>query len=58
MSPAATTFLTYLWHYVLARLLYDQLLRPLMQGHAAGLPALAGVATIAFVLGRSTRRRA
>ena len=34
MIALATTFLTYLWHYVVARLLYDALVRPLAIGGA------------------------
>ena len=34
MSAGATAFLTYLWHYVLARLLYDGVVRPLILGAA------------------------
>ncbi len=44
--------LTYLWHYTLARLLYDDVVRPL--GPAAiGLVVLAG----ALMLVRRRRRR-
>jgi hypothetical protein len=52
LPEAAVTLLTYLWHYTVARLLYDDVLRPL--GPAAlALPALAcGVA-----LARRRRRR-
>ena len=54
----ATAFLTYLWHYLFARTIYDQLLRPLLHGHAPAALAIALVALVAFALGRMTRRRA
>lgn len=54
---AAVTLITYVWHYLVARLLYDQLLRPLFHGHGAGIVLLACVATGAYLLGRSRSRR-
>jgi hypothetical protein len=53
----ATAFLTYVWHYLIARTLYDQVLRPLLHGRASAVLVAALVAA-AFVLGRITRRRA
>jgi hypothetical protein len=53
----ATAFLSYLWHYLIARTVYDQVLRPLIHGHAS-LAVVLGLAAAAFVLGRLTRRRA
>ena len=47
-------FITYLWHYVLARLLYDDLVRPLIHAPAAMVLALAG-ACAAVVLMRKRR---
>jgi hypothetical protein len=55
---AATAFLTYLWHYLVARVIYDQVIRPLVHGHPGGAVALVCVAVVAFALGRLTRRRA
>jgi hypothetical protein len=58
MSPLAITFLTYVWHYILARLLYDDLVRPLARGD--GTTVLLGVALTSaavFVLRRRARRR-
>ena len=55
---AATALLTYLWHYLVARTIYDQLVRPLAHGHLPGAVPVVGVAAAAFVLGRLTRRRA
>ena len=57
MSDAAA-FLTYLWHYVVARTIYDDLMRPLLHGHGSGAVALACIAVASFALGRLTRRRA
>jgi hypothetical protein len=45
----AATFVAYLWHYLIARLIYDQLLR----GHLAWVLV---VAAAAFLIGRRTRR--
>jgi hypothetical protein len=53
----ATMFLTYLWHYLIARTLYDQVLRPLIHGRASAAVVLVLVAG-AFALGRITRRHA
>lgn len=52
------SFLTYVWHYLLARLLYDDLLRPLARGDAIPvLATLAGVSLAALLVGRRRRRR-
>jgi uncharacterized membrane protein YdjX (TVP38/TMEM64 family) len=57
MSASAAAFLTYLWHYMLARLLYDDLARPLLHGHVpVTLPIVAGAAVV-FALGRRAGRR-
>jgi hypothetical protein len=58
MSAQATTFVTYLWHYVVARLLYDDLLRPLTHGRVPPTLLLLAAAGLGFGLGRRTRRRA
>jgi hypothetical protein len=58
VTVEAVALLIYVWHYLVARMIYDQLLRPLAHGDAAGLLLLACVAAAAFVLGRRTRRRA
>ena len=55
---AATAFLIYLWHYIVARAIYDHVVRPLVHGHAAGAVAFVCVAVLAFALGRVTRSRA
>ena len=58
MSPGAVSLLTYLWHYLVPRMLYDQLIRPLAHGDASGFALLLCVALGSFVLGRRARRRA
>jgi hypothetical protein len=55
---AAAAFLTYLWHYLVARMLYDDLLRPLLRGHGTDALVFVCVVIAAFALGRLTRRRA
>jgi hypothetical protein len=54
---SAVTFISYLWHYLVARMLYDQVLRPLIHGHARGALLLCGVAIGSFALGRWNGRR-
>ena len=58
MIPAGTALLTYLWHYLVARTLYDQLLRPLIHGRLPAAIIIVCVAVAGFALGRLTRRRA
>jgi hypothetical protein len=54
----STLFITYLWHYLAARTLYDQVLRPVTRGHPEVLLLIALIAAIAFAVGqRSSRRR-
>jgi len=57
MTPRAVTLLTYVWHYLVARLLYDQLLRPALRGQVIVPALICGAAVAAFVAGRWTRRR-
>ena len=54
----ATALLTYLLHYLLARAIYEQLLRPLIHGRVPAALVIVCVAAAAFALGRLTRRRA
>lgn len=56
MSPAAFTFLTYLWHYLVARLLYDQLVRPVARGHVSIALLTCCVGGGAFLIGRWSGR--
>jgi len=59
MTAPASAFLTYLWHYMLARLLYDDLVRPVSRGHVpTTLVVVAIAAAVAFGLGRRSGRRA
>jgi hypothetical protein len=57
MSAGSVTLITYLWHYLLARTIYDHLLRPLGHGDTSGLMLIAGVAAVAFMIGRWSGRR-
>lgn len=51
-------FVTYLWHYIAVRLIYDELVRPLAQGRPAGvLIALGCAALLAALVGRRRRLR-
>jgi hypothetical protein len=58
MNGLAVSLLAYLWHYLIARLAYDQLVRPVLHGDAPQLVMLACVAAVAFAVGRRVRRRA
>jgi len=50
--------ITYVWHYLLARLLYDDFVRPLARGRAtAVLLACTCLAIGAFLQARRMRRR-
>jgi hypothetical protein len=58
MSVPATAFVIYLWHYVAARLVYDDLVHPLMRGRVPSALVLVAIAAgVAFALGRRSRRR-
>ena len=57
MIPAALTLINYLWHYLIARTLFDELLRPIERGNQTRLLALACVGAAGFLLGRITARR-
>jgi hypothetical protein len=52
----ATTLFTYLWHYLFARLLYDDLVRPLAGGRLLALVPLAAIVAVALLVLRSLRR--
>jgi hypothetical protein len=58
MNTGSVTLITYLWHYLLARTIYDHLLRPLGHGDTSGLLLLGGVAAVAFAIGRWSGMRA
>ena len=57
MSAGAIHFITYLWHYLVARMLYDQLLRPLIHGDASNALLVAAVGAACFAAGRMSGRR-
>jgi hypothetical protein len=52
-----TIFVTYLWHYLAVRALYDDLLRPVAHGHPTALLAVGLIAAAFFVLGRRSVTR-
>ncbi len=45
-------FISYLWHYLSARAIYDELLRPVTRGHPGVLIVLGLLVVGAFALGR------
>ena len=53
----SVVFITYVWHYLAARAIYDELVRPLARGHPASLLLVVLIAAGAFWLGRRTARR-
>ena len=55
----STLFITYIWHYLAARALYDELVGPLVHGHPASLLLPTLLVAGAFLLGRRNglRRR-
>jgi hypothetical protein len=58
MTAGHMSVFTHVWHYVVARLLYDELVRPLLHGHVATIVlALACVCAVILVV-RLTRRGA
>ena len=57
MSATASAFPTYLWHYMLARLLYDELVRPLAHGRVSTALLIAVVAVLGFAAARAVGRR-
>jgi hypothetical protein len=60
MSTAAM-LITYVWHYLIARLLYDELVRPLAGGDwplaLAMIAAIAGLVLVRRALGQRGPRR-
>ena len=50
---SATVLFTYVWHYLIARVLYDDVLRPLFGGRPLGLliPAALGAGVFALLRG-------
>jgi hypothetical protein len=57
VSSPATTLLTYVWHYVVARLLYDDLVRPLARGDAVIVVVVVACVVVVALLGRRLTRR-
>ena len=44
MIGLALTLITYIWHYALARLVYDQFIRPAFHGRLTAVLLLCGLA--------------
>jgi hypothetical protein len=57
MTTSATALDTYLWHYMLARVLYDELVQPLLHGHVRVTWLVVAGVIVAFALARGRRRR-
>ena len=57
MTLAALPLITYLWHYLVARLLFDQLIRPIERSDGSRLLLLVCIGAAGFVVGRLTARR-
>jgi uncharacterized protein (TIGR03382 family) len=53
----AAMFVTYVWHYVVARLIYDQIVRPMLHGHVVGVAIAVVCMALAVSLLRRRRRR-
>ena len=51
------TLVSYLGHYLLARLIYDDLIRPLTRGDVSVVLVLAAIGGAVYALRRRSRRR-
>jgi peptidoglycan/LPS O-acetylase OafA/YrhL len=56
-TTSGVTFITYLWHYLVARLIYEQMLRPVIHGHPWSALLVCCVAIVGFAVGRWSGRR-
>lgn len=54
---SASILITYVWHYLVARVVYDEVLRPLIRGHPAGALVIGGALAAAFVVRWCKSRR-
>jgi hypothetical protein len=54
MSACATAFVTYLWHYMVARLVYDDLVHPLSRGQVP-ITFLVTTVAVGVVFGLTRR---
>jgi len=57
VSPLAVALLTYVGHYVFARLLYDEFVRPAALYGAGGWALVGALLALALLLRRRRRRR-
>jgi hypothetical protein len=53
----AVTLITYVWHYLLARMIYNEVVRPLLHGDASGLLLIGCVGIAGFLVGAWRERR-
>lgn len=53
----SVAFVSYLWHYLAAREIYDEVLAPISRGHIGGLLMIVLIAVASFALGRRSGRR-
>jgi len=56
MTASTLSPITYVWHYLLARLVYDELVRPVTRGHVGAILVICAVAAGAFLIGWRTGR--
>jgi hypothetical protein len=54
--PLPGTLVSYLAHYLLARLIYDDLVHPLARGDVSVVLVIAAIGGAAYALGRRSRR--
>ena len=57
MSLPSVSLVSYVWHYIVARTLYDQVVRTVSRGRASDALLVVLVAALAFLAGRLTGRR-
>ena len=53
----STLFVSYLWHYLLARGIYDELVRPVAHGHPGVLVVVGVLVGGGFFVGRRSAPR-
>ena len=56
MTAPASMFITYLWHYLVARVIYDEFLRPATHGHVIRVLLVLGVVAFSAVAVLHRRR--
>ena len=56
MSGEAVALLTYVWHYLIARTLYDHLVHPLTRGDFSVVLLVLCAAAVGFAIARTNGR--